>query len=51
MRTKEPLNKSSAERVAIKIGMITRRATEVVGLRIYVGIAMPRSATKWRPKA
>ncbi|HKX52419.1 MAG TPA: hypothetical protein VJM47_01335 [Nitrosospira sp.] len=28
--SKEPLNKSSAERVAVKIGMITRRATKVV---------------------
>src|SRR5690349_5704684 len=41
---KEPLNKSSAERVADKIGTITRRTTQVVAWS-----TMPRSA--WRPKA
>ena len=44
--SKEPLNKSSAERVADKIGMITRRTTQVVAWS-----TMPRSATQWRPKS
>src|SRR5690349_15947212 len=44
--SKEPLNKSSAERVADKIGMITRRTTQVVAWS-----TMPRSVTLWRPKA
>jgi hypothetical protein len=43
---KEPLNKSSAERVADKIGLITRRTTQVVAWS-----TMPRGATQWRPKA
>ena len=43
---KEPLNKSSAERVAAKIGIIARRATKVVAWT-----TMPRSATKWHSRA
>ena len=43
---KEPLNKSSAERVADKIGMITRRTTPVLAWS-----TMPRSAMQWRPEA
>src|SRR5690242_11567618 len=43
---KEPRNKSSAERVADKIGMITRRRTQVIA-----GSTMPRSVTQWRPRA
>ena len=39
------MDKSSAERVADKIGMITRRRTQVVARA-----TMPRSATQWRPK-
>ena len=50
MRTKEPRNKSSAERVAIKIGMITRRATKVVACA-FMCVATPRSATKWHYRA
>ena len=40
------MDKSSAERVADKIGMITRRRTQVVAW-----FTMPRSATQWRPKS
>ena len=43
---REPLTKSSAERVAGKIGMITRHTTPVVAWS-----TMPRSVTQWRPKA
>ena len=41
---KEPLNKSSVERVAGKIGMIARRATKVVARS-----TKPRSATQQAP--
>ena len=47
---REPLNKSSAERVAVKIGMITRRVTQVVACA-FTCMAMPRSATKWHSRA
>jgi hypothetical protein len=40
------MDKSSAERVADKIGMITSHTTHV-----EARATMPRSATKWRPRA
>ena len=40
------MDKSSAERVADKIGMITRRGTQVVARATMLG-----SATQWRQKS
>ena len=40
---KESLNKSSAERVAVKIGMIARRATKVVACAFTCSDAKERN--------
>jgi hypothetical protein len=50
LRSQERLNKSLAERVAIKIGMITTRATKVVACA-FTYMAIPRSARKWHSRA